>query len=184
MQTKKILLRRLVMRKKLYSLISTLPIILAVLVFSGKSVMPVQAGNSDQAILNKGNDLSVICAVDTILMHRAQLRRLDFALSDGRGNALNLQRFNPYLGADGCSINLRRLEYNLSDGGRVHNAGESAGASLLKLRNEINLKRLSFTLSDGRGDAFEFEEEGAMNTSGYNPRRLEFSLNDGRKYGP
>jgi hypothetical protein len=184
MQTKKILLRRFVMSKKLYSLISTLPIILAVLVFSGKSVMSVQAGKSDQAILSKGNDLSVICAVDTVLMHRAQLLRLDFALSDGRGNALNLQRYNPYLGADGCSTNLRRLEYNLSDGGRVHNAGGSAGESLLKLHNESNLKRLSFTLSDGRGDAFEFETDGAMNTNGYNLRRLEFSLNDGGRLRP
>lgn len=175
------------MNKKISILISIVPVILALLVLFEMDTMTAKAGDSERNVTSKRNEQSVICAVNTLLMHEAQLRRLNFALSDGRGGALGWLSFNPYFGQDPCGINLRRLEFALSDGGKIHLGEQVSAADSLQVPSLFNPKRLEFALSDGNSNILRAEAESEMGINGavrFNPRRLEYALTDGRRINP
>jgi hypothetical protein len=93
------------------------------------------------------------CSASRSLAHRAILRRLDFALSDGRGNALGLRDSVTQSENETQAINLQRLDFALSDGrGNALGLRDSGSPSENEMQ-VINLQRLDFALSDGRGNA-------------------------------
>jgi len=77
-----------------------------------------QAAPGDAQSIESANIKSGYCSASRSLAHRAILRRLrqlDFALSDGRGNALGLRDEKPKENVT-QTINLQRLDFAWSDG--------------------------------------------------------------------
>ncbi|MFL7891954.1 MAG: hypothetical protein ACK2UM_12740 [Anaerolineales bacterium] len=175
------------MNKKLNYFLSAIPFILAMMLLFGMAVMPTKASPSEQKYVDNGNAQALKCAVNSLLMHKAQLWRLDFALSDGKGNALGLRDSRSSIGQDPCGIISRRLNFSWSDGRNVNPGSSSAMQEALEMRNEFNLQRLNFALTDGGAIKQGLVPETSRviyKTSAYDQRRLEFGWTDGRGYNP
>lgn len=173
------------MNKKIYILISAISLVLALIFLFEMGAMRVKASERSISAKEKSQSIPfrVICKVDSQLMHIAQLQRMDFALSDGRGNALGLRNGNLNIHQDPCDFKLRRLDFALSDG-RGNALGLRAAVSgKVEWDEKSRLQRLDFALSDGRGNALGLRTEpstGLESLSEFNLRRLDFSLSDGR----
>jgi hypothetical protein len=77
---------------------------------------PVQAAPGDATSIESANIRSGYCSASRSLVHKAILRRLDFTLSDGRGNAMGLRDEVATSGTPGRTGNLQHLDFALSDG--------------------------------------------------------------------
>ena len=119
----------------------------------------VQAAPGEAMSMDSANIRTGYCSANRSLVHRAILRRLDFTLSDGRGNALGLRDevttgWNP-----GRTGNLQHLDFALSDG-----KGNALGLRDGVTTNETagrtgTLQYLDFALSDGRGNALGLRDD-------------------------
>jgi hypothetical protein len=129
--------------------------LLLLVVASSLSTMygQAQAAPADVVSDEGANIRSGYCSASRSLVHRAILLRLDFALSDGRGNALGLRDGVALRESDVQAINIGRLDFALSDG-RGNALGLRSGDTLGENEvHAINFQRLDFALSDGRGNA-------------------------------
>lgn len=151
------------MNKKKYILISILPLVLTLMILFAIKAIPVEASENENLAATNGispsNPNRVTCAVNYRLLHEARLQRLDFALSDGKGNALGLRSGNSIIGQDACDFNLRRLDFALSDG--KGNALGLRNVAQVHVENtsDFTLRRLDFALSDGKGNALGLRSE-------------------------
>lgn len=94
-------------------------IMLFLLVISSSlSIMHGQAQAAPGKVISdeSANIRSGYCSVSRSLVHRAILQRLDFAWSDGRGNALGLRDSVTLNDNEVRGINLQRLDFAWSDG--------------------------------------------------------------------
>lgn len=76
----------------------------------------VQAAPEVETSMDGNYIRSGYCSASRSLVHKAILQRLDFALSDGRGNALGLRDGNSHLAFMIGEMPLQRLDFALSDG--------------------------------------------------------------------
>jgi hypothetical protein len=175
------------MNKKKFGLLSAINLVSILMLLIVMGAMPVKASESEKSDAIKENPQSissrVICPASSLLMHEAQLLRLDYALSDGKGNALGLRNANSFESQDSCNFNLRRLEFVLNDGKMSRPEQPNAAQTGIESIAGINLIRLDYTLSDGKGGAFGLRNEMSTDISGlgeFNPWRLDYALSDGR----
>lgn len=88
------------------------------------------------------------------LIYRTILHRLDFGLSDGKGNGYGIPGMSATNDANPDPLNMHRLDFALSDGkGNGYGLPESIMASENKFPS-INWHRLDFALSDGKGNGY------------------------------
>ena len=101
----------------------------------------------------EGNSIrSGYCSASRSLVHKAIRQRLDFALSDGRGNALGLREGAGSTDQEVQEVYLQRMDFSLSDG-RGNALGLRDGSTApVTFSGEMILQRLDFALSDGRGN--------------------------------
>jgi hypothetical protein len=85
---------------KTYFIIGMMLLLLVVAFSSPIMYDHVQAASSDNLSFENANIRSGYCSASRSLAHRAILQRLDFALSDGRGNALGLRDGNVSLASN------------------------------------------------------------------------------------
>ena len=101
-------------------LIAGMTLLLLVVAFSSSiGYGQVQAFSGDTFSIERANTSLGYCSASRNLVHRAVLRRLqrlDFALSDGRGNALGLRSGDVPSDNGRRAINFQRLDFALSDG--------------------------------------------------------------------
>jgi hypothetical protein len=175
------------MNKNNFGLMSAINLISVLMLMFGLFSMPVKAAESEIAAGFNNNfqpiSKRITCPAPPLLMHNAQLLRLDYALSDGKGNALGLRNMNSFVSPDSCNLNLRRLKFSLSDGNRNYPGVKSEKSISTEQIGGINLIRLDYALSDGRGGAFEFQSEVSKGIAGLDEstlRRLDFALSDGQ----
>ena len=117
-------------------------------IFIGKA----QAAPAPELSIDTNFVRSGYCSASRSLVYKAIRQRMDFALSDGRGNALGLRDGSPISEHEIPEINLKRLDFSLSDG-RGNALGLRNGYSHQAfLSSEIQIQRLDFALSDGRGN--------------------------------
>lgn len=175
------------MNKKIAVLLSVTILIAGLMLLSVIGTLPVKASESGGHVSAQGEAQSVvarvICPVPYLLMHEARLIRMDFALSDGRGNALGLRNGGRVISQDPCDFKLRRLNFALSDGrGNAFEFITAAPKSVTRI-NGISLERLDFAWSDGSGNALGLRDEvsaAAEDFKDFNLIRLDFALSDGR----
>lgn len=175
------------MNKKNFGLMSAINLISVLMLMFGLYAMPVKAVKSEMTAAVNGNSppisKRVVCPAPRLVTHGAQLLRMDYALSDGKGNALGLRNGNSLVSQESCDFNLRRLKFSLSDGNRNYPGVKSEESISTEQIGGINLIRLDFALSDGRGGAFEFQSEVSKGIAGLDEstlRRLDFALSDGQ----
>jgi hypothetical protein len=175
------------MNKNILNLMSAINLISVLMLLFGLGAMPVKGAESEKVAAVNGNSppssKRVICPAPHLLMHDAQLLRLDYALSDGKGNALGLRNGDSFVSQDSCDFNLRRLNYALSDGNRIQPEIKSQAPAGIESMGAINPIRLDYALSDGRGGAFRFQSEMPKGIAGLDEstlRRLDFALSDGQ----
>ena len=175
------------MNKRKYILISIFPLVLTLMVLFAMRAIPVKAIESEKPIATNGispaNPKRVTCAVNYRLLHEARLQRMDFALSDGKGNALGLRSGNSIIGQDACDFNLRRLDFALSDGKGNALGLRNVAQVQVETTSDFTLQRLDFALSDGRGNALGLRNEAPLhdeNVNDFTLQRLDFALSDGR----
>lgn len=138
---------------KVYYSIGMLLLLMVVAFSSSVMYVQVRAAPGDALPLESANIKSGYCSASRSLVHRAILQRLDFALSDGRGNALGLRSGDDPSENGVHAINLQRLDFALSDG-RGNALGLRSGNELSENEaHAMTLQRLDFALSDGRGNA-------------------------------
>ena len=178
------------MNKKMYVLIATFSLVLALMLLFEMGAMPVKASESEKSITTKDKSQSlpirVMCEVNYLLLHKAQLQRMDFALSDGKGNALGLRRGNSLINQETCDFNLRRLDFALSDGKGNALGLRTVAPRVVERIDEFTLQRLDFALSDGRGNALGLRNEtstGVDSLDEFTRQRMDFALSDGRGNG-
>jgi hypothetical protein len=141
---------------KAYFIVGMMVLLLVVAFSSSIMYDQVQAAPGDASSFESANTSHEYCSASRSLVHRAVLRRLqrlDFALSDGRGNALGLRSGDEPNENAARSRNLQRLDFAWSDG-RGNALGLRSGNK--SSENEVrsrNLQRLDFAWSDGRGNA-------------------------------
>ena len=117
-------------------------------IFIGKA----QAAPAPELSMDTNYVRSGYCSASRSLVYKALRQRMDFALSDGRGNALGLRDGSPIIEGDIREINLNRLDFSLADG-RGNALGVRGGYSHQAFPSgEIQIRRLDFALSDGRGN--------------------------------
>ncbi len=88
------------------------------------------------------------------LIYRTIFQRLDFGLSDGKGNGYGLPALSATNEAKPEPLNMHRLDFALSDGkGNGYGLPEAAMASESQFTT-INWHRLDFALSDGKGNGY------------------------------
>lgn len=108
--------RILIKSKKAYLVLGMTLSLLAVALTFSIMYGQVQAAPGEAMSVDSANIHSGYCSANRSLIHMAMLRRLDFALSDGRGNALGLRdSSNTSLDPGRVGI-LRHLDFALSDG--------------------------------------------------------------------
>jgi hypothetical protein len=144
---------------KVYFSVGMMLMLLVVAFASSSMLDQVQAAPGDAQYVESASIRSGYCSASRSLFHRAILQRLDFALSDGRGNALGLRSGDDPSENGVHAINLQRLDFALSDG-RGNALGLRSGNELSKNEaHAMNLQRLDFALSDGRGNALGLRDE-------------------------
>jgi len=105
------------------------------------------------------------CSSSRQLLHRAILQRLDFALSDGRGNGYGLPERYMADENETFEIDIHRLDFALSDGrGNGHGLPEAFITSDNEYHT-MNIHRLDFALSDGRGNGLGLRDGSILLTS-------------------
>lgn len=88
------------------------------------------------------------------LIYRTILQRLDFGLSDGKGNGAGIPGISATKETGPHLMNMQRLDFALSDGkGNGYGLAESTITSENKFQS-INWHRLDFALSDGKGNGY------------------------------
>lgn len=108
--------RTFINRKKLPFVIGICLLALVIAASFSIFIGQVQAAPEVETSMDGNYIRSGYCSASRSLVHKAILQRLDFALSDGRGNALGLRDGNSHLAFMIGEMPLQRLDFALSDG--------------------------------------------------------------------
>lgn len=135
-------------------------ILLLILLGLGASIKKGQAKTTQDspASLDNLTTSSSHRSAKQSLIHRTIRERLDFGLSDGKGNGYGLPESIMSDENEAKGIPIHRLDFALSDG-----QGNGNGLPKKHMQPEINLhtlniNRLDFALSDGRGNGLGYPD--------------------------
>jgi hypothetical protein len=138
---------------KAYFIVGMMFLVLMVAFSSPLTYTQVQAAPGNAPSFESAKIRSGYCSANRSLVYRAILQRLDFAWSDGRGNALGLRDDVASGETNIKAANIQRLDFAWSDG-RGNALGLRNSEKLSE--NDVqatNIQRLDFAWSDGKGNA-------------------------------
>ena len=147
---------------KTYSIAAVMLILLAAVLSFFATNTQVQAAPDIAISIDSGIIRSGYCSAIRSLVHRAMRQRMDFSLSDGRGNALGLRDGINLSDSAKRAIFFKRMDYSLSNGNGNALGLRNENISLGSIINETQLMRLDFALSNGSGNALGLRNGGAI----------------------